>query len=64
MYGLTRLGLKPAIYRTRGEHANHDATDAVRVVLHAYVYKHIFLINNLDMTDMHYAIVIIVFCLF
>jgi hypothetical protein len=27
--GLTRLRLEPTIYRTRGEHANHYATDAV-----------------------------------
>ena len=30
VYGLTRPGLEPTIYRTRGEHANHYATDAVR----------------------------------
>ena len=29
VFGLTRPGLKPTIYRTRGEHANHYATDAV-----------------------------------
>ena len=28
-FGLTRPGLEPTIYRTRGEHANHYATDAV-----------------------------------
>ena len=28
-FGLTRPGLEPAIYRTRGEHANHYATDVV-----------------------------------
>jgi hypothetical protein len=28
VFGLTRLGLEPTIYRTRGEHANHYATDA------------------------------------
>ena len=26
------MGLKPTIYRTQGEHANHYATDAVVVV--------------------------------
>jgi hypothetical protein len=26
---LTRSGLEPTIYHTRGEHANHYATDAV-----------------------------------
>ena len=29
VFGLTRLGPEPTIYRTRGEHANHYATDAV-----------------------------------
>ena len=29
VFGLTRPGLKPTIYRTRGEHANHYTTDAV-----------------------------------
>jgi hypothetical protein len=30
VFGLTRQGLDPTIYRTRGEHANHYTTDAVR----------------------------------
>ena len=29
VFGLIRLGLEPTIYRTRGEHANLYATDAV-----------------------------------
>jgi hypothetical protein len=29
VFGLTRSGLEPTIYRTQGEHANHYATDAV-----------------------------------
>jgi hypothetical protein len=29
VFGLTRPGLEPTIYRTRGEHTNHYATDAV-----------------------------------
>jgi hypothetical protein len=28
VFGLTRSGLEPTIYHTRGEHANHYATDA------------------------------------
>jgi hypothetical protein len=28
VFGLTRSGLEPTIYRTRGEHANHYTTDA------------------------------------
>ena len=30
--GMTRPGLEPTIYRTRGEHSNHYATDAVRII--------------------------------
>ena len=29
VFGLTRLGLEPTIYRTRGKHANHYTTDVV-----------------------------------
>jgi hypothetical protein len=29
VFGLTRSGLKPTIYRTQGENANHYTTDAV-----------------------------------
>jgi hypothetical protein len=36
VYGLTRLGLKPYIYHTQGEHANHYTTD---VVEHFYIYR-------------------------
>jgi hypothetical protein len=32
VFGLTRSGLKPTIYRTRGEHANHYSTDVVNLV--------------------------------
>ena len=30
VFGLTRSGLEPTIYRTRGEHANHSNTSAVK----------------------------------
>jgi hypothetical protein len=30
VFGLTKPGLKQTIYRTRGEHGNHYATDAVK----------------------------------
>jgi hypothetical protein len=33
VFGLTRAGLKPTIYHTQGEHANHYATDAVNQIL-------------------------------
>ena len=36
VFGLTRSGLKPTIYRTRGKHANHYSTDAVNLVSGAY----------------------------
>jgi hypothetical protein len=32
VFGLTRPRLEPTIYRTRGEYANHYATDAVRSI--------------------------------
>jgi hypothetical protein len=38
---LTQSGLKPTIYSTRGEHANHYATDAVRMK----TYNHYLLIH-------------------
>ena len=33
VFGLTRSGLEPTIYRTRGEHTNHYTTDAVSLKL-------------------------------
>ena len=33
IFGLTRPVLEPTIYRTRGEHANYYATDAVELHL-------------------------------
>jgi hypothetical protein len=33
VFGMTRPGLEPMIYHTRGEHANHYATDAVHKFL-------------------------------
>ena len=32
VFGLTRSGLEPTIYRTQGEHANHYATDVVQLI--------------------------------
>ena len=32
VFGMTRLGLEPTIYRNRGEHSNHYASDAVRII--------------------------------
>ena len=37
VFGLTRPGLEPTIYRNRGEHANHYTTDAVDT---PYTNKH------------------------
>jgi hypothetical protein len=36
-FGLTRPELEPAIYRIRGEHANHYATDAVLKIMILHV---------------------------
>jgi hypothetical protein len=30
VFGFTRAGLEPTIYRNRGEHANHYTTDVVK----------------------------------
>ena len=47
VFGLTRPGLEPTIYRTRGEHiANHYVTDVVSVILRHVVcklYNHLLL---------------------
>ena len=32
VFGMTRPGLEPTIYRTRGEHCNHYATDVVDII--------------------------------
>ena len=37
-FGMTRPVFEPTIYRTRGEHTNHYATDAVRII-HIHVIK-------------------------
>jgi hypothetical protein len=34
VFGLTRLGLEPTIYRTQGEYASNDAIDAVHLPGH------------------------------
>ena len=31
VFGLTRSGFEPTIYRNRGEHANHYTADAVQI---------------------------------
>jgi hypothetical protein len=33
VFGLTRSGHEPTIYRTVGEHANHYTTDAVKKLM-------------------------------
>jgi hypothetical protein len=32
VFGMTQLGLEPTISRNRGEHSNHYASDAVRII--------------------------------
>ena len=50
VFGLTRPGLEPTIYRTRGEHVNHYATDVViflimyLAVRTTYIYIYILLV--------------------
>jgi hypothetical protein len=38
-FGLTRPGLEPMIYCTRGEHANHYTIDAVQIKSNAELCK-------------------------
>jgi hypothetical protein len=47
VFGLTRPGLEPTIYRTRGEHANHYATDA----LLTFLLKSTDIVAMKDITD-------------
>ena len=51
VFGLTRPGLEPTIHRTRDEHANHYATDAV----HLFVVMD-FRLNNQDIVSMVHKI--------
>jgi hypothetical protein len=39
VFGLTLPGLESAIYNTRGEHANHYATEAVHLGDIYYIYR-------------------------
>jgi hypothetical protein len=41
VFGLTRPGFEPTIYRTRGEHANYYATDAVPSLIDTCITKFI-----------------------
>ena len=45
VFGLTRPGLEPTIYRTRGEHANYYVTDAIVFFSDkaVWLYKYIML---------------------
>jgi hypothetical protein len=45
VFGLTQLGLEPMIYCTRGEHANHYATN---VVTYIYLFEEKSLLRFLD----------------
>ena len=47
VFCLTRLGFEPTIYRTRGEHAKHYATDAV----YKYIYSHVWNLQLHDFND-------------
>ena len=45
VYGLTRSGLEPTIYHTRGEHANHYITDHPLVV---GLFSNIHILNTVN----------------
>ena len=45
VFGLTRQGLEPTIYCTRGEHGNHYTTDAVSSLILLYPLKKLFEYN-------------------
>jgi hypothetical protein len=49
VFGLTRPGLEPTIYRTRGEHANHYATNAV------FQGRRLNIKENTDSNNQHYV---------
>ena len=47
VFGLTRSGFEPTIYRTRGEHTNHYTADSIKNThLHFYLDKHDKLLVN------------------
>ena len=48
VFGMTRPGLEPTIYRTQGEHANHYATDAVAWL---EVCKYIYILTIIPYTQ-------------
>jgi hypothetical protein len=62
VFGLTRLGLEPTIYHTRGKHANHYTTDAVatseiQCKLYIYIKWPICLTEDKDFLVMiHYCL--------
>ena len=55
VFGLTRTGLEPTIYRTRGEHANHYTTNAVilyediLININLSAFKTQFIISGTDL---------------
>ena len=42
LFGLTQPELDPTIYRTRGEHANHNATDVVSKLIKTVLFSNFF----------------------
>jgi hypothetical protein len=56
VFGMTRPGLEPAIYRTRDEHATYYATDAVYIpiwILVLVAYVHIYLRIDRNFCSVH-----------
>ena len=48
VFGLTRAGLEPTIYRTRGQHANHYTSDAVDKNINFQLIVNILVNKNSD----------------
>ena len=53
VFGLTRPGLEPTIYHTRGEHANHYTTDVVLNFwcFRKYVHVVVLLLREIPLND-------------
>ena len=49
VFGFTWSGLEPTIYRTRGEHANHNTTDMIKTIEIVNTY------NMLEVKGSHQA---------
>jgi hypothetical protein len=46
VFGLTRPGFETTSYRTRGEHAQHDATDTIQQHFRWYILYYLQSVKN------------------